>query len=375
MNERERFLAALHGLPRDRCPIVDFSFWDETLPEWHTQGLPTEVTLQNSDHWFGMDSLGWGPPIANSLCPSFEWQVLEDLGTEEIVRDWQGVTFRWQKTMKSIPLYMDHTLKDRESWEKEFLPRLDPDSAARVDPKFLERVEEMKSPDWTTPVVVHGGSLYGWIRDWMGVEEVSYLVYDDPALFEEMVEQITLVQESSLRRVLETGLKVDACSMWEDMCYSGGPLLTPSLFKQILAPRYRRIADLLLSYGVDIIYLDCDGKIDELVPTWLESGINTMFPIEVGTWGADPVKMRKEYGPDLKLMGGFDKHILAKGTAEISLEVQRLAPLVEEGGFIPFPDHRVPPDVPYSNYLHYLDEARRIWGGDTHLKPILVPMT
>ena len=32
--------------------------------------------------------------------------------------------------------------------------------------------------------------------------------------------------------------------------------------------------------------------------------------------------------------------------------------LVEEGGFIGFCDHRVPPDVPYENYFFYLEKVR-----------------
>jgi len=95
-----------------------------------------------------------------------------------------------------------------------------------------------------------------------------------------------------------------------------------------------------------------------------------MFPLEVGTWGADPVRYRREYGRDLLMMGGFDKHILQRSRNEIQAEVVRLAPLVEEGGFIPFCDHRVPPDVPLSNYLFYLDCARRTWGRGVDLKPV-----
>lgn len=70
------------------------------------------------------------------------------------------------------------------------------------------------------------------------------------------------------------------------------------------------------------------------------------------------------------MMGGFDKHILARGKAEIEAEVLRLTPLVEEGGYIPFCDHRVPPDVPLENYLFYLEYARHIWGHDVNLKPV-----
>ena len=99
-----------------------------------------------------------------------------------------------------------------------------------------------------------------------------------------------------------------------------------------------------------------------------------MFPLEIGTWGADPIEYRKQYGRDLLIIGGFDKHILARGKRDITAEVERLAPLVEEGGFIPFCDHRVPPDVPLSNYIHYLNEAKRIWGkGLDNVQPTVEP--
>jgi hypothetical protein len=59
-----------------------------------------------------------------------------------------------------------------------------------------------------------------------------------------------------------------------------------------------------------------------------------------------------------------------KSPAAIAAEIERLAPLVEEGGYIPLPDHRVPPDVPLANYIFYLDEAKRVWGrGLDNIKP------
>lgn len=56
-------------------------------------------------------------------------------------------------------------------------------------------------------------------------------------------------------------------------------------------------------------------------------------------------------------MDGFDKHILQSDKAQIEAEVCRLVPLVEEGDYIGFCDHRVPPDVPLENYLFFLGEG------------------
>jgi uroporphyrinogen decarboxylase len=185
-----------------------------------------------------------------------------------------------------------------------------------------------------------------------------------------MVETIADCVVGVLTRVFEAGAQIEACGMWEDMCYNAGPLLSPQHFKQFLVPHYKRITGLLHKHDVDVVWVDCDGCIDALLPLWLEAGVNCMFPIEIGTWGADPVKYRRQYGRDLLLMGGFDKHILARSKPEIEAEVRRLTPLVEEGGYIGFCDHRVPPDVPLENYMFYLETVRHMWGHDLNLKPM-----
>jgi uroporphyrinogen-III decarboxylase len=154
------------------------------------------------------------------------------------------------------------------------------------------------------------------------------------------------------------------------MAYNSGPLINPRHVKKYLIPQYRRITDSLNQHGVDIVYLDCDGRIDSLIPLWLDAGVNCIFPVEVGTWNADPVAYRQQYGRDLRIMGGFDKKILARSQDAIEAEVHRLAPLVEEGGYIGFCDHRVPPDVPLDNYLFYLETVRKVWGKNVNLKPM-----
>ncbi len=382
MNNRQRFLATMHYQPRDRTPITDFGFWEETIPLWHQQGLPKTIHFRydHSNHIdyfgmdFGIDGLSRSAEVRMGLTPAFRKRILEDQGDHEVVQQADGVRVLRRKTMGSIPQHQGHLLTDRASWEKHYKPRLQPDRAGRLPKDWPERLARWQDLGRDEIVVLPGGSLYGWLRNWMGVENLSYLLYDDPALFDEMVTTVADCIIGSLQLALETGaqagVRFDACGMWEDMAYRAGPLISPRHFKKFLVPHYRRITDLLHRYGVDIIWLDCDGDIALLVPLWLDAGVNCMFPLEVGTWGADPVKYRQQYGKELLLMGGFDKHILQQSKADIAQEVQRLAPLVEEGGYIGFCDHRVPPDVPLENYLYYLEQVRTIWGHGTNLRPM-----
>lgn len=373
MNDRQRFLATMHYQPRDRAPICDFGFWLETIEEWHKQGLPAEVggghDTSATNRFFGMDVFSGGPNGNCHLLPTFEGKVLEDRGDHEVVQQADGVVVLRKKYMGSIPTHLAHTLVDRESWNKHYKWRLDPSKPERYPDKAVFQ-QAANDPDCPYPRTAWGGSLYGWIRDWMGVENLSYVVYDDPAFFEEMVTTVADCIVGVLAKVLAQGARFDACSMWEDMCYNAGPLLSPEHFKKYIVPHYRRITDLLRKHGCDIFYVDCDGRIDDLIPLWIEGGVNCMFPIEIGTWGADPVKYRKQYGKSLLMMGGFDKHILAQSPRQIEKEVDRLTPLVEEGGFIGFCDHRVPPDVPLANYMFYLETVRKRWGKGVNLKPM-----
>jgi len=126
----------------------------------------------------------------------------------------------------------------------------------------------------------------------------------------------------------------------------------------MVGPHYKRITQLLNSKGIDIVSLDCDGCIDALVPTWVYNGVNTMFPIEVGTWRADIRPWREQFGKELRGVGGMDKVVFAHDRAAVDAEIERLKPLVEMGGFIPCPDHRIAPDAEWDNVRYYCDKMR-----------------
>ncbi len=363
MNQRQRFLNTMNYQPVDRCPIWDFGFWEETLPAWQEQGMPKDV---HSDDFFGMDIQNKAISANLGLLPAFESKILEDRGDTEVVQQSDGVIALQRKTLKTIPHYINWTLKDRATWETHYKHRLDPNTPGRLAANFADKCKAHADAARTWPLSIGAGSLFGKLRDWMGFENIALLVYDDPDLLEEMIRTMADLSVTMLERSLKlakvNGVTFDFASMWEDMCFNQGPIMGPKYVEKLMKPHYCRINELLRSYGCNFIVLDCDGKIDELIPIWLEAGVNVMFPLEIGTWGTDPVAYRKRFGKTMRIMGGFDKHILAKSKDAITKEVHRLAPLVEEGGFIPFCDHRVPLDVSLENYLHYINLAKQVWG-------------
>jgi len=151
-------------------------------------------------------------------------------------------------------------------------------------------------------------------------------------------------------------------TFWEDMCYKTGPLISPAMVRKFMMPRYKKITDLLHSYGVDVIFLDSDGNVEQLIPLCLEVGINLIWPFEVAAHN-DAVALRKKYGKNLILSGTIDKRALAKGRGAIREEVMSKVPfLLEQGGYFPSVDHLVPPDVTFENYCYYINLMREIAG-------------
>ena len=368
MTNRERARAVLNYHKYDRMPVVHFGYWTETLRKWCTEGhLKKEEIIGYGDNnpvdkviagKLGFD-FNWNSAYAprTNLMPYFASRVLETTpdGFRKVLNA-QGVVVLQKDGAGSIPAEVDHLLKGRAEWEEHYLPKLQ-FSEERFNPTSLEQAALRAQKD--DPYGIFCGSLLGEIRNWIGVEGLSYLQVDDEDLFDEIIDTVGNLCFKITETALKKGIRFDFGHFWEDICFKNGPLISPHVFYSKVGPYYRKITGLLKEHGVDLVSLDCDGVIDSLVPTWVENGVNIMFPMEVGTWNGNIGPMRERYGRELRGVGGMDKKVFAMDYAAVDREIERLRPLVELGGFIPCPDHRIPPDAKWENVQYYCEQMRK----------------
>jgi len=367
MNNRDRALAVLNYQDYDRMPIVHFAFWEETLEKWRQEGHITQT--EQRDHnavarklGFDFDWFTTVMPVTgmSSLYPPFKPEVLEVMpdGSRKVLDD-HGVVILQVPGATGIPPEFDHLLKDRASWKEHFLPRLQY-TEERLDHARLAALKDDTQRD--QPVGLYCGSLLGEIRSTVGLVGLSYLIADDPDLLVEIIDTCANLNYQITEAMLKSGAKFDFGHFWEDICYNRGPLVNPAFFRRVVGPHYQRFTSLLNKYGIEIVSLDCDGKIDKLIPIWLDSGVNTMFPIEVGTWEASIAPWREQYGRQIRGVGGTDKRAFSTDTKAVEAEIERLKPLVALGGYIPCPDHRIPPDAKWENVQYYCALMRKVFG-------------
>ena len=245
-----------------------------------------------------------------------------------------------------------------EDWEKVKEERFQVNNPDRIID--IELLKRQHPKDHTYPLGVDCGSMIGKIRDMLTFEGLAYACFDYPEMVEDMVETCCLLVEDFLDQVLPH-IEFDFASGWEDICFNYGPIVSVDFFKDVVMPRYKRINKKLKAYGIDIWYIDCDGDVRKILPYFLEGGINCLFPYEVNGC-THPKELLDTYGESLRIMGGVDKIQLGKGREAIKNYMESLIPLVERGGYIPFCDHRCPPNVAPEDYLYYLDLKEELFG-------------
>jgi uroporphyrinogen decarboxylase len=364
MTDRERHIETLlFGTP-DRIPFTPGGPRRSTLKRWHAEGL-----AEGAD-WFVSLCADIGVPCdlpANPvqpgvnlrMIPTFEEKVLEHRDGHYIVQDWMGniteisdaydytyirnaydfVTRKWHK----------FPVETREDFEA-MKTRYNPDDPARYPADFdAVRVPAMRGRTWVTRIGFPGP--FWQMREWCGFEPLCMLFIEDPDFVMEMATFWTDFVSRALARALDAGV-VDHVHMSEDMAYKDKSMVSPAMARTTLQPAWTRWTREAREAGVPVIDMDSDGRIDLLIPLWIESGINCCDPMEVAA-GNDLVAYRKQFGHAISYTGGVDKRCMAKGGRIVEAELARLEPVVRDGGYIPGCDHGVPPDISWADFKHY----------------------
>lgn len=354
MTYRELFCEIMHYGTFDRMPVVHWTGWTETMERWYSEGLPRDVDI----HKFLGTTPTWAGIGANlDLYPLFEEEVLEETDEYRIFRQSDGVVCQDWKYKSCIPHYIDFTLKDASNWEV-YKAKLQP-NPDRLGNTLDEGIKRAEDSDM--PIQFWCGSLMGNIRNWMGVENMSYLMYDDRDVYADMVMTIADLTCWSIDQIMPRVKVTPHFGFgWEDICGKSGPLVSPDIFDECVAPGYRKIRNKLEEYGIKLYGIDSDGDVTQLIGHWLEAGVNIQFPIEVGTWQAEGMEFRKKYGKDLRIIGHYNKLVLEDSHEAIMREFDRVRPLMEDGGYILMPDHLITPGVALSDYQWYLDRVREL---------------
>ena len=357
MTNRERFINTALCKKVDRLPFYFyFGPWGETVNRWNVEGLGKD---ESWDERFGFDPGIIQTEVNFGYCPSFKHRQIEDLGEKEIVCDKLGIIKEQRKDGGSIPKYLEYPLKNRDDWEKIKSEKLNPDDPARFPDNWDNLVIKYNDGDKIVQVGSYPYGLFGTLRDMMGVEDFLVSFYDQPDLIHEIMNYLTDFWITIYRKICSR-VKVDCIHIWEDMSGKTGSLISTDMIREFMIPNYKKISIFANENNIPIIALDTDGNCMDLVPVYIEGGINMMMPFEVAA-GSDVLYYRKEY-PDFSIMGGIDKQEIAKGKEAIDCELNRIAPILKGTGYFPALDHLPHPDISWDDFCFFVEKLKKMIG-------------
>ncbi len=365
MTSRERFLASiLFGHP-DRVTLEPGGGRKSTRERWLREGMPETAVANPAEYAYRLagGTLPWpesgeGFPVEERMRPQFEEKVLERKADSQIVQDWKGnvceigneftvdylrnaidfVTRRWIRC----------PVETRKDWEA-MKARYQSADPARLPADAAARGQRLRNRSHL--VEWHFSGPFWQLREWLGFEQLCMLFVDDPDWIRDMI----TFWENYIAGLLEHALvhmTPDMVHFSEDMAYKNFSMISPAMTREFLLPTYRRWGEIVRSHNVPIYAMDSDGFIGELIPIWIDAGIQVCDPMEVAA-GNDILAFRREFGRKMAFRGGVDKRAIAKGGTVIEAEIARLEPLIRDGGFIPGCDHGVPADVSWAGFVRY----------------------
>lgn len=307
MTIRERFTETLRFGAPDRVPLFDEGFRDEVFDRWREQGMPGDREVTDLFDFDRRERL----PVNIEPIPRLDTFVHTPAGLDELRR------------------------------------RLDPLDPARLPDDWPARLDAWRTRTHVVDFYVSRGFfLSTGARDWASFEGLVYQMSDAPDLVKGAMDATAHAVARLVDRVLDD-VDIDFAVFSEPIGGTEGPLLSPRQYREFALATYRPLIDLLRRRGVEILCFTTYSNTRDLLPAVVDAGFNCLWACETGTRKMDYIAVRREFGRDLRLIGGIDLDVLLLGPDAIRREMERVVPpLLEQGGVYPPRRRPRPPQHP-----------------------------
>jgi uroporphyrinogen decarboxylase len=366
LSSKERIARILQHRPVDRVGLFEV-FWRETAAKWSAEGHFAQPETV-SDH-FGLDVRRTGGEITPASWKLVNLvadadardELVDETETARLVRDGNGALLRWFKGRSGAPEHVDFLVKDLRGWEEHIRPRL-LDAAAYERRIEFARYRDLRAECARQNVFLTSGvvAAFDLMTAVCGHEHLLVGMAADPGWVREMADVYTSVTIDLLEILFEREGPPDGLWVWDDLGFKHRPFMSPGMYREILFPAHKRLFDFARGRKLPVI-LHCDGFVEPLVPHLIEAGIDCLQPLEVKA-GMDLLKLKKQFGERIALIGGMDARTLASNDlARVENELQSKLPHAMAGsGYVLQVDHSVPDQVSYETYRYFVEKGLEI---------------
>jgi len=351
MTGKERITRILKRQPVDRIGLFEH-FWEDTHREWVNNGYITK-----DDHFpdlFNFD-------MENSWCFNFmadykkELEIVEETEETILARDGNGALLRRHKLHEATPDHVDFLVKDRSGWIEHTKHHLTADEG-RIDfDNYRQTKERCRKAERFFNFSCPG--VFELMHPVCGHEYMLMGMALDPDWIKDMVSTYTEMIISHWEILFKKEGYPDGIWFYEDMGYKGTPFMSPAMYRDIIFPGHKRLIDWAHDRDLPVIMHSC-GFVEPLLPDMVKAGIDCLQVIEIKA-GMDPIRIQKQFGDRLSLIGGIDVRALySNDKAIIDKELESKIPILKKGfGYVVHSDHSIPNTVTFESYKYFIKRA------------------
>jgi len=349
MTSHERFRRMFAHQEADRIPLMDYP-WGETVERWRREGMPVGANWLD---YFGFDRVAH---IMADTSPRYPVRVVEETDEYVIRTTPWGCTTRNFKHTASTPEFLDYTIVNADTW-REAKARMTP-TRDRVDWKWLEANYKRLREEgcW-----IQGHLWFGFdvAHSWaVGTERFLMALAEDPEWCIDMFNHYLDMGIALLDMVWDEGCRFDSVFWPDDMGYKFNQFFSVPTYRAMLKPVHRRAVEWAHAKGVQTHLHSC-GDIRPFVPELIDIGVDCLNPLEVKA-GVDPIALKRQYGKDLVLHGGFNALNWADPAA-MEAEVEEKIPILKEnGGYIFASDHSIPSSIGFADFTRIISRVKEL---------------
>ena len=187
-----------------------------------------------------------------------------------------------------------------------------------------------------------------------GVEQTLVdIALEDPVFLYITGKRHRFYMEYIERILAAAGGRLDLVLCGDDFGSQRGLMISPASFDRLFADKKKEFFDMVHGFGARITH-HCCGSSRELIPRFIELGMDALQTVQPRACGMDPYELKREFHRQIVLHGAVDvQGWLQRATSlEIEQEINHLVDEVgREGGFIIAPCHQIQPDTPLENAL------------------------
>ncbi|MBI3948141.1 MAG: hypothetical protein HY321_19645 [Armatimonadetes bacterium] len=205
----------------------------------------------------------------------------------------------------------------------------------------------------------------GWISDFetpfglRGREQFFIDIAEEAEWLPVFLDGIAQAAANSARAAGLAG--ADIFGIGDDLGSQRGLLISPGHWRRLFKPRLKSIIAALKDANPETaFFLHTDGLVTELVPDFIEVGVDILNPVQPEVM--DLPSLKREYGDELVFFGGISvQYTLPFGTPrDVYNEVkERMETIGAGGGYLMTPSHLVNADIPWENIVAFFDAAER----------------